>query len=103
MSGSAGDDSLLPPVVVDVHAHLWKLAIDGRRYFSDAALASWAENFALGNERTIGTETAVNADAAMLVEALDVAEQELGSEYRICIFAIDLRPLVRDGRLARAR
>jgi predicted TIM-barrel fold metal-dependent hydrolase len=85
--------SLLPEAVVDVHAHLWKLMVAGRRYFSDEAIAGWAENFALGNDRSIATETAINADAAMLIEALDVAEHELGCEYRICVFAIDLRPL----------
>jgi uncharacterized protein len=83
----------LAEVIVDVHAHLWKLAIGDRRYFSDEALAGWAENFALGNDRTIETETAINADAAMLIETLDVAEHHLGREYRICVFAIDLRPL----------
>jgi predicted TIM-barrel fold metal-dependent hydrolase len=93
MPPPSGSMSPLPEIIVDVHAHLWKLAIAGRRYFSDEAVAGWAENFALGNDRTIATETAINADAAMLIEALDVAEDQLGCEYRICVFAIDLRPL----------
>jgi predicted TIM-barrel fold metal-dependent hydrolase len=89
----SGPTSPLPEVIVDVHAHLWKVSIAGRRYFSDEAVAGWAENFALGNDRTIATETAINADAAMLIDALDEAEDQLGCEYRICVFAIDLRPL----------
>ena len=93
MPPKLGPTSPLPSVIVDVHAHLWKLTVCGQRYFSDEALAGWAENFALGNDRSIPTETAINADAAMVIEALDVAEAELGSEYRICVFAIDLRPL----------
>jgi predicted TIM-barrel fold metal-dependent hydrolase len=93
VSPPPGPKSPLPEVIIDVHAHLWKLAIGDHRYFSEEALAGWAENFALGNDRTIATETAINADAAMLIEALDVAEHGLGCEYRICVFAIDLRPL----------
>ncbi len=79
-------------MILDIHGHLWKTTIGGRRYFSDAALAEWASNFALGNDPSIDVETAVNADGAMLVEGLDAAEVALGEEYRICAFAIDLRP-----------
>jgi predicted TIM-barrel fold metal-dependent hydrolase len=66
--------------------------IGGRRYFSDAALAEWADNFALGHETPDSAREVVHADAQMLVEALDTAEAALGEEYRICVFAIDLRP-----------
>ncbi len=79
-------------MILDIHAHLWRQAIGGRRYFSDAALAEWADNFALGNEGQGSTEDVVHADGAMLIEALDAAEAALGDEYRICVFAIDLRP-----------
>jgi predicted TIM-barrel fold metal-dependent hydrolase len=74
-------------VVVDVHAHLWRTSIDGRRYFSDDALERWASKFGLG------AEVPIDVDGSMLIEALDRAEAMLGiDEYRVCVFAIDLRP-----------
>lgn len=73
--------------IVDVHAHLWRTVIAGRRYFSDDALEKWAANFGLG------AAIPIDVDAGMLGHALDVAEDVLGAEYRICVFAIDLRPL----------
>lgn len=73
--------------VLDVHAHLWRTNIDGRRYFSDEALSGWVSKFGLGGD------VPVDVDAAQLIEALDRAEAELRiAEYRICAFAIDLRP-----------
>jgi predicted TIM-barrel fold metal-dependent hydrolase len=77
------------PAIVDVHAHLWRTVINGSRYFSDKALEKWAANFGLG------ATVQVDLDGEMLVHALDVAQDALGAEYRICVFAIDLRPLFR--------
>lgn len=80
-------------MIVDVHAHLWRVSIGGRRYFSDAALAGWAANFAVGGSAGDDPAAAADVDGAMLVEALDVAEAQLGCAYHVCAFAIDLRPL----------
>lgn len=82
-------------MIVDIHAHLWRVTIGGRRYFSDAALAGWASNFAVGGSSSEGSSAAdaADADASMLIEALDVAEENLGCPYHVCVFAIDLRPL----------
>jgi len=77
----------LGTTVVDVHAHLWRTAINGRTYFGAEALDGWVSKFGLGGE------VPVDVDALQLIEALDRAEAELGiAEYRICTFAIDLRP-----------
>ena len=82
-------------MIVDIHAHLWRVTIGGRRYFSDAALAGWAANFAVGGTSggSSSAAEAADADAAMLIEALDRAEEDLGCPYHVCVFAIDLRPL----------
>jgi predicted TIM-barrel fold metal-dependent hydrolase len=73
--------------VIDVHAHLWRTSINSQRYFSDEALAGWASKFGLGSD------VPIDVDGAQLIEALDRAEDALAlREYRICVFAIDLRP-----------
>ncbi len=73
--------------VIDVHAHLWHTSINDQRYFSDEALDGWASKFGLGGD------VPIDVDGAQLMEALDRAEDALAlREYRICVFAIDLRP-----------
>jgi predicted TIM-barrel fold metal-dependent hydrolase len=73
--------------VVDVHAHLWRANIDGHTYFSDEAIDRWVTKFGLGGD------VPIDVDASQLIEVLDRAEHELSiREYRICVFAIDLRP-----------
>ncbi len=79
-------------MIVDIHAHLWRVTIGERRFFTDEALDGWAANFAVGGSQGDGTLTAADVDGAMLVEAIDIAEDNLGCAYHICVFAIDLRP-----------
>ena len=39
-------------VIIDIHAHLWRVTIEGHRYWSDDALAGWAANFSVGSGRS---------------------------------------------------
>ncbi|MEI7778931.1 MAG: amidohydrolase family protein [Actinomycetes bacterium] len=80
-------------MIVDVHSHLWREMIGGSRYFSQEAMDGWASNFAVGSGSQGDSASAANADAEMLIEALDKAEEVIKRAYHICAFAIDLRPL----------